>query len=95
MLEQRGPADRAEDKAEIDAADAESDFAPVGLGQLCAEDAKLEVEFLLSPDKERYQRGQDDQAQYQLFLLQAFSVSIGDFIVWPGLFREVTEMRSS
>ena len=51
MLEQRSPADGTKDEGEVDAADAEGDLAPVSLGQLGAEDAEVEVEFLVAPDK--------------------------------------------
>jgi len=95
VLEKVGPAHGAEDEGQIDAGDAESDFAPVSLGQLSAEHAEVEVELLAAPDKESYERGQDNQAQGQLILLQAFSVSIGTFILWarPGLGLFHNEVR--
>ena len=73
-LEQPGPARGAEGIAKEDAADGDADSGPVGQGNLRAKDAEVEVNAAAAPEDKRDQRSQDQQAQKQMVLLQAFSV---------------------
>ncbi len=73
VADELGPAEGAKDVTEIDAADAEGDETPVGVGDLLCEDAEVKVNFAAAPGDEDSDEGNEDEADDDLLFLQVGS----------------------